>query len=90
MEQFFDAVESETQFLDGFVHSVTSDILDHSEFWAEEQEDFLARFRAAASTPEGREFILFLVGWDKMNTYLNEVGEYIGMNTVAEEDSEDE
>lgn len=87
-EKFYNDVLDRTEFVDGFVHTVTSDMLDQSEFWSDDQEEFLEKFKACASTREGREFILFLVGFDKMTTYLENVAEELGMNSEVEDEDD--
>lgn len=87
--KFFKDVLSKAEFVDGFVHVVTSDMLDQSEFWSDDEQEFLDKFRACASTREGREFILFLVGYDKMSTYLENVADELGMNSEVDEDEDD-
>jgi hypothetical protein len=88
-EKFYNDVLSRTEFIDGFVHTITSDMLDQSEFWSEDQEEFLEKFKACANTRDGREFILFLVGYDKMSTYLEYLANTLGMNSDVEEEEDD-
>jgi hypothetical protein len=64
-------------------------MLDQSEFWSEDQEEFLEKFKACANTRDGREFILFLVGYDKMSTYLEYLANTLGMNSDVEEEEDD-
>lgn len=77
--KFFDEVKTNIEYTDGLVHCVTSDILDHSEFWSEETSDFLEVFEEALKSKGGREFILFLVGMPNINEYLNYLSETLGM-----------
>ena len=87
-EKFYNDLLNRTEFVDGFVHVVTSDMLDQSEFWADDQEEFLEKFKACASTKQGRELILFLVGYDSMSAYLENVAESLGMDTDVEDEDD--
>lgn len=70
----------------GFIYHVSGDMLDNSEFWEDDREEFLRLFEAAVKTKAGREFFLFLVGFSSIDEYLEEVQEKEGF----EEPSEDE
>jgi hypothetical protein len=88
--KFFKDLLSKAEFVDGFVHVVTSDMLDQSEFWSDDEQEFLEKFKACSNTAAGREFILFLVGYEKMSTYLETVADELGMNSEVEDDEEDD
>lgn len=87
-EKFYRDILKDPEYIDGFVHQVTGDMLEQSEFWADDSEEFLEKFQACARTKTGKDFILFLVGHEKMVTYLGTVAEEIGITEPADEEDE--
>jgi hypothetical protein len=87
--KFFKNVLSKAEYVDGLVHVVTSDMLDQSEFWSDDEQEFLEKFRACISTQGGREFLLFLVGYEKMSTYLENIADGLGMNSEVDDEEDD-
>lgn len=82
----FEQLKLQPEYVEGLVHCITSDILDHSEFWTEDSDEFLELFEEAVKSKAGREFILFLVGVPNLNEYLNTLSDEIFLDNSEKED----
>lgn len=87
MSKFFDELNSR-EYRDGFTHTFVSDVLDNSEFWPDDSDEFAELFQACAETTEGAAFILFLVGHKKMSKYFTYMRSELGMTSEDEDDDE--
>lgn len=70
MKKLWEVLETNPTAKDGLVLNFSADICDQSEFWADDIDEFIEKFKACFGSKPGREFILFLVGHADAASYL--------------------
>ncbi len=88
LTKFHDDIVDNAAALEEFISIFASDQRDQSDLWSDDANEFLEKFEACVQTAVGRDFILFLVGHESLETYL----EYTSteLNLYDPEDSDDD
>lgn len=86
--KFFQKLADDYSLSASFLDIFQEDIIAAQSAWTDEPQELVELLHAASKTKEGRALILFLVGFDKMSTYIEYVEEHLGIASETDEDDE--